>query len=211
MLNYIWLTLLVLSLALAAWKDITLGNTQAMKAVTEAAIDSSKTAVTLSLGLIGVMSLWLGVMRLAEKGGLVEALGRVLRPVLSWLFPEVPAGHPALGAIVMNTAANMLGLANAATPLGLKAMEELQKLNPRKDTASNAMCTFLAINTSSVQLVPATAVALMAAAGAAQPTAIIGSALIATSISTLVGITAVKTLERLPVFRVSETRAEEKP
>lgn len=179
------------------------GATSRLPAVAESVVKSGETAVTLALGLIGIMSVWLGMMRLAEKAGLIQSLSCALRPVLRWLFPEVPRDHPAMGAIVMNIAANMLGLSNAATPLGLRAMQELEKLNTRPGVATNAMCTFLAINTSSVQLIPITAIGILAAAGALQPQFIIGTALLATACSTVAGIVSVKILERLPVFRLS--------
>ncbi|MFM8459555.1 MAG: nucleoside recognition domain-containing protein, partial [Chthoniobacterales bacterium] len=158
--------------------------------------------MTIALPLAGVMALWLGVMRLAEKSGLMHALAKLLRPLMTRLFPDVPAEHPAMGSMIMNMAANMLGLANAATPLGLRAMQDLEKLNPRPGTATNAMCTFLALNTSSVQLIPASAVAVLAAAGSVQPTAIIGTALVATLCSTAVGLISVKSLEKLPFYRL---------
>ncbi|HEX8313160.1 MAG TPA: nucleoside recognition domain-containing protein [Chthoniobacteraceae bacterium] len=210
MLNYIWLGLILAAVAIA-------GITGRVKEMTDGAIDSSKTAVTLALGLIGIMALWLGVMRLAEKSGLVQVIAGAIRPLMKWLFPDVPAQHPAMGSMVMNIAANMLGLANAATPLGLRAMKDLERLNPHPGTATNAMCTFLAINTSSVQLIPATAVAVLASAGSANPTAIIGTAFLATLCSTAAGITSVRLLEKLPVFRapapapkaVTESDAEE--
>jgi len=194
MLNWIWLGLVVLSVILG-------GLSGQLGEVTNAAFDACKTAVmTLALPLAGIMALWLGVMRLAEKSGLVDILARGLRPVMHWLFPDVPPAHPAMGAMVMNMAANMLGLGNAATPLGLRAMQHLEQLNPRPGVATNAMCTFLAINTSSIQLIPATTVGLLAAAGAANPSSIIGTAFAATLCSTVVGITAVKILEKLPMF-----------
>lgn len=203
MLNYIWLALVVLAVLLG-------GAAGELQAVTTAAFDACKTAVmTIALPLAGIMALWLGLMKLAEKSGLVNILARAVRPVLVWLFPEVPPNHPAMGSIVMNTAANMLGLANAATPLGLRAMQDLEKLNPRPGTATNAMCTFLAINTSSVQLIPATAVAILAAAGAVNPTRIIGTAFVATCCSTAAGILAVKLLERLPMYRLPAVPAPE--
>src|SRR5207248_4792528 len=165
-------------------------------------------AVTIALGLIGVMALWLGVMRLAERAGLVQKLARALRPIMRRLFPEVPAEHPAMGAMMMNMAANMLGIGNAATPLGLRAMRDLQRLNPIKDTASNAMCTFLAINTSSIQLIPANQIAMLAAAGSVRPTAIIGTAPVATTVSTVAGIVSAKLLEKLPWFRLPRPTRE---
>ncbi len=194
MLNYIWLGLILCGVVLGVLS----GHTEA---VTAATFDAAKASLlTIALPLGAVMALWLGIMRLAEKSGAVERLSSFLKPLLTRLFPEVPADHPAMGAIVMNIAANMLGLGNAATPLGLKAMQGLESLNPRPGTATNAMCTFLAINTSSVQLIPATAVGILAAAGAAHPTSIIGTALVATTCSFLTGIVSVKLLQRLPMF-----------
>lgn len=195
MLNYIWLALVLLAVIIG-------GVYGRMAAVTDGAFEAAKTAVTLALALIGVMALWLGVMRLAEKAGLVQTLARAIRPLMRRLFPDVPPEHPAMGAMLMNMAANMLGLGNAATPLGLRAMADLERLNPRPGTATNAMCTFLAINTSSIQLVPATAVALLSGAGSVRPSAIIGTAFLATLCSTIVGITAVKLLEKLPAYRL---------
>lgn len=194
MLNYIWLGLILFGALLG-------GAQGRMRETVDGAIGGAQTAVALAIGLIGVMALWLGAMRLADKSGLIRVVARVLHPILKRLFPEVPINDPAMGSIVMNIAANMLGLNNAATPLGLRAMRDLERLNPMPGTASNAMCTFLAINTSSVQLIPITAVAVLAAAGSAEPTAIIGTAFLATLCSTIAGLTAVKTLERLPVFR----------
>ena len=156
--------------------------------------------MSIALPLVGTLAVWLGIMRLADRSGLVQILARGLRPVMRRLFPDVPGDHPAMGAMVMNIAANMLGLGNAATPLGLRAMNDLERLNPHPGTATNAMCTFLAINTSSVQLIPATAVAILAANGAKSPTAIVGTSLFATSCACLAGITAAKILEKLPFF-----------
>ena len=196
MLNYIWLALVLLAVAIGGWND-------RFKDVTEGAVDGAKTAVTIALGLIGIMALWLGVMRLAERAGLVQRIARGLRPIMRRLFPDVPPEHPAMGSMVMNMAANMLGLGNAATPLGLRAMRDLKTLNPRTDVATNAMCTFLAINTSSVQLIPATAIAILAASGSTRPTAIVGTALLATLCAATVAIVSVKLLEKLPIFRIS--------
>jgi len=196
MLNYIWLGLIVLAVIIG----VDQGN---LAEVTSAAFDSAKTAVmNLALPLAGIMALWLGIMQLAEKSGIVRLIALGLRPILRRIFPDVPGDHPAMGAIVMNMAANMLGLANAATPLGLRAMQHLEKLNPRPGTATNAMCTFLALNTSSVQLIPASAVAILAAAGSKDPTAIIGTALLATLCSTIAGLVSVKSLEKLPFYRL---------
>src|SRR5687767_6092931 len=158
MLNYIWFGLMAIALVVAMFNGTA-------DAVTKGAIDSAKTAVEISIGLVGVMTLWLGIMRVAEAAGLVTLLGRALRPVMRVVFPEVPSDHPAAGAIVMSIAANMLGLNNAATPLGIKAMEELQELNPQKDTATNSMVTFMAMNTAGVQLVPAQMIGVLVAAG----------------------------------------------
>ncbi len=194
MLNYIWLALIVCSVLLGGWNN-RLGE------VTNGAFDGARTAVmTIALPLAGAMCIWLGIMRLAERSGLVQALARALRPVLGLLFPDVPAGHPAMGSMVMNIAANMLGLGNAATPLGLRAMSDLEKLNPHPGTATNAMCTFLAINTSSVQLLPTTAIAILAANGSKDPSAIVGTALVATTCACITGVSAAKFLERLPIF-----------
>lgn len=201
MLNYIWLALVLLAVAIGGWND-------RFKEVTDGAFDGAKTAVTIALGLIGIMALWLGVMRLAERAGLVQRIARGLRPVMRRLFPDVPPEHPAMGAMLMNMAANMLGLGNAATPLGLRAMRDLETLNPRPGIATNAMCTFLAINTSSVQLIPATAIAILAAAGSTRPTAIVGTALLATLCAASVAIISVKLLEKLPLFRISQPAAE---
>ena len=196
MLNWIWLGLVVISVILG-------GMTGQLDAVTKAAFKSCETAVvTIAIPYIGLIALWLGVMRLAEKAGLVEILARALRPLMKRLFPDVPENHPAMGSMLMNMAANMLGLGNAATPLGLRAMQDLETLNPRPGVATNAMCTFLAINTSSIQLVPASTVAFMAAAGARDPAAIIGTAFLATMCSTIVGVSAVKFLEKLPGYRL---------
>ena len=204
MLNYIWLALVLLAVILG-------GSTGRMEAVSEGAFNAAQAAATLALGLIGVMSLWLGVMRLAERAGLVQLLARALQPIMRRLFPDVPRNHPANGAMVMNMAANMLGLGNAATPLGLRAMEHLERLNPHPGTATNAMCTFLAINTSSIQLVPATTVAILSSAGSVRPSAIIGTAFMATICSTAVGIASVKLLEKLPGFRVTGSRSVVQP
>jgi spore maturation protein A len=159
-------------------------------------VESATTAVQLAIGLIGIMTLWLGMMRIAEAAGLVTVVGRALRPVLRWLFPDVPAGHPAGGAIVSALAANMLGLNNAATPLGIKAMEELQTLNPVKETASNAQVTFMAVTTSGVQLIPATIIGILAAAGSLNPTAIIAPTIVATFIGTVAAVLTARLLQR---------------
>lgn len=172
-----------------------------LKAVTNAALDYAKTAVNIAIGLIGIMALWLGVMKVAEEAGLIKVLTRLLTPISKRLFPDVPSDHPAIGAMIMNIAANMLGLSNAATPLGLKAMEELNKLSPKIGTATNAMCTFLAINTAGLVLIPATAIAVRAAAGSANPGIIIGTSIFGAGCATIAGLIAVKLLERLPHYK----------
>src|SRR3990170_39339 len=188
MLNYIWFGLMAIALVVAAFNGTADG-------VTRGAMESASTAVQIAIGLIGIMTLWLGIMRVAEAAGLVTLLGRALRPLLQRLFPEVPSGHPAAGAIVLAIAANMLGLNNAATPLGIKAMEELQALNPDKDTATNSMVTFLAMTTTGVQLIPATMIGVLAAAGSQQPTSIIGPSIVATFIGTVAAVAAAKVLQ----------------
>lgn len=197
MLNYIWLGLMVAAVLIGAANDT-------LDAVGKAAFERAEYAVMkLALPLAGVMALWLGVMRLAEKAGLINVMARALRPVMRKLFPDVPPEHPAMGSMLMNMAANILGLSNAATPLGIRAMKDLETLNPRPGVASNAMCTFLAINTSSIQLIPATAIAVLAVAHATNAFAIVGTALMATICSTIAGITAVKLLEKLPGYRLA--------
>jgi spore maturation protein A len=167
--------------------------------VTEAAISMSKTSVEIAIGLVGIMALWLGTMKIAEESGLIQIIARALRPITIRLFPDVPADHPAIGSIVLNMAANILGLGNAATPIGLKAMRELQDLNKKKDTATDAMCTFLAINTSSVQIIlPATVVGLMGAAA----NQIFITTIIATGLSTIAAIISVKFLARMKRFKI---------
>ena len=194
MLNYIWFGMMLIAVVVGT---IT-GN---IDAVTKAAINMAKTAVEIAIGLIGIMALWLGTMKIAEDSGLIRIIARALRPITIRLFPDVPSDHPAIGSIVLNMAANILGLGNAATPLGLKAMEELQELNPNKNTATNAMCTFLAINTSSVQLIlPATVVALMGTAS----NQIFITTIFATGLSTIAAIIAVKTLEKMKRFAIQK-------
>jgi spore maturation protein A len=188
MLNYIWFGLMAIALVVAAINGTA-------DAVTKSAVDSASSAVQVSIGLIGIMTLWLGIMRVAEASGLVTLVGRALSPVLRWLFPEIPKEHPAGGALVVALAANMLGLNNAATPLGIKAMEELQALNPDKGTATNAMVTFMAVTTSGVQLIPATMIGVLAAAGSTAPTAIIASTIGATFIGTVAAVAAARVLQ----------------
>ena len=192
MLNYIWFGMMFVAVIVGILTDN-------IDAVTQAAIDMAKTAVEIAIGLIGIMALWLGTMKIAEESGLIRIIARAIRPITIRLFPDVPEDHPAIGSIILNMAANLLGLGNAATPLGLKAMEELQELNPEKETATNAMCTFLAINTSSIQLIlPATVVALMGAAA----NQIFITTILATGLSTIAAIIAVRFLEKLKRFEV---------
>ena len=194
MLNYIWFGMMFVAVIVGILTDN-------IDAVTQAAIDMAKTAVEIAIGLIGIMALWLGTMKIAEESGLIRIIARAIRPITIRLFPDVPEDHPAIGSIILNMAANLLGLGNAATPLGLKAMEELQDLNPEKETATNAMCTFLAINTSSVQLIlPATVVALMGAAA----NQIFITTILATGLSTIAAIIAVRFLEKLKRFEVPD-------
>jgi spore maturation protein A len=195
MLNAVWLFLLAVGIIMG----IATGNVQA---ITDAAVEYSQTAVELSLGLIGIMALWLGIMKIAEESDLIKLIAKGLKPIMVKLFPDVPPEHPAMGAMIMNLAANVLGLNNAATPLGIKAMKELQTLNTDKpETASNAMCTFLAINTASVTLVASSLIGYRVAAGSKNPTEIIGPSLIATLLSAIVAVIVVKTLEKIWVKR----------
>ena len=194
MINYIWCGMIIIGIIVGTLT----GN---IEAVSTAAIEWAETAVELSLGLIGVMALWLGLMKIAEEAGIVRGMGLLMKPIMVKLFPEVPADHPAMGSIVANMAANFFGLGNAATPLGIKAMQELQDLNENKDEASNAMVMFLAINTSSVTLISSSTIAYRSAAGAANPADIIGPTIVATIVSTAVAIIACKVLEKLPKYK----------
>jgi len=203
MLNYIWLGLVVIALIVGAING-------KIDAVTQAAFDYANTSVEIALGLIGIMALWLGIMNIAQKAGMIRVLARAIRPVSRFLFPDVPPEHPAMGAMILNIAANWLGLSNAATPLGLKAMEELQKLNPKKDTATNAMATFLALNTASITLIPATIIGVRVTLGSKSPAEIIGTTIFASACATVFAVTATKLLQRLPVFRVKEENSADK-
>ena len=195
MLNYIWFGLIFISVVVGT-------ITGRIDEVTEAAIAMSKASVEIAIGLVGIMALWLGTMRIAEESGLIQIIARALRPITIRLFPDIPSDHPAIGSIVLNMAANMLGLGNAATPMGLKAMKELQELNQQKDTATDAMCTFLAINTSSVQIIlPATVVGLMGAAS----NQIFITTIIATGLSTVAAIVSVKFLSKMKRFKIEAT------
>ena len=170
-----------------------------MKDVTNSVLDYASTAVNIALGLIGIMALWLGVMQVAEDAGLISIIAKILKPLTTRLFPDVPSDHPAMGSMIMNISANMLGLGNAATPFGLKAMEELDNLNPEKGTATNSMVTFLAINTAGLTLIPATAIAIRAAMGSSQPAIIIGTSIFGATCATIAGVIAAKILEKFPI------------
>jgi spore maturation protein A len=181
MVNYIWLFLIVTGFIISAIR----GN---MDMVTQAALEGAKQGVNVCFGLISVLVFWLGIMRIAEDAGMLQKIGVCLRPLIQFLFPNVPKNHPAIGYILSNMSANLLGLGNAATPMGIKAMQELQKLNPNKDSASPAMCTLLAINTSSITLIPTTLIAIRMNYGSMHPAEIVGTTLIATGISTIVAV-----------------------
>lgn len=187
-LNYIWIAFFIIAFVVALMKLIFMGDTAVFPAMMNSTFEMSKTAFEISLGLTGVLSLWLGIMRIGERGGIVNALARMLSPVFTKLFPDIPKGHPVTGSIFMNISANMLGLDNAATPLGLKAMEQLQALNEKKDTATNSMIMFLVLNTSGLTLIPVSIMAYRAQLGAAQPTDVFIPILLATFFSTLAGI-----------------------
>ena len=187
-LNYIWIAFFIIAFVIALVKLVFLGDFEVFPAMMDSTFSSSKTAFEISLGLTGVLSLWLGIMKIGEKGGIVNVLARLLSPVFVKLFPDIPKGHPVTGSIFMNIAANMLGLDNAATPLGLKAMEQLQELNTKKDTASNPMIMFLVLNTSGLTLIPISIMVYRAQLGAAQPTDIFIPILLATFFSTLAGV-----------------------
>ncbi len=196
-LNYIWIAFFVVAFVIGLIQLVFFGNFEVFPAMMDSTFASSKTAFEISLGLTGVLSLWLGIMKIGEKGGVVNVLARVLSPVFCKLFPDIPKGHPVTGSIFMNIAANMLGLDNAATPLGLKAMEQLQDLNTKKDTATNPMIMFLVLNTSGLTLIPVSIMVYRAQMGAAQPTDIFVPILLATFFSTLAGIIVTSIYQRI--------------
>ena len=196
-LNYIWVAFFVIAFLVALSKLLFLGDTEIFTELVNSTFSSSKNAFEISLGLTGLLSLWMGIMNIGEKSGMINALSRWLSPVFCRLFPDIPKGHPAMGSIFMNLSANMLGLDNAATPLGLKAMKELQELNPKKDTATNPMIMFLVINTSGLILIPVSIMMYRAQLGAAQPTDIFIPTLLSTAISTTVGILTVSLSQRI--------------
>lgn len=196
-LNYIWIAFFLVAFVIALVRLVFMGDTEVFPAIMNSTFDTSKTAFEISLGLTGVLSLWLGIMKIGEKGGVVNVVAHVLSPVFTRLFPDIPKGHPVTGSIFMNVAANMLGLDNAATPLGLKAMEQLQELNPKKDTATNPMIMFLVLNTSGLTLIPVSIMVYRAQMGAAQPTDIFVPILLATFFSTLAGIIVTSLYQRI--------------
>lgn len=196
-LNYIWIAFFVIAFIIALARLVIMGDFDVFPAMMNSTFESSKTAFEISLGLTGVLSLWLGIMKIGEKGGMVNALARLLSPVFCKLFPDIPKGHPVTGSIFMNIAANMLGLDNAATPLGLKAMEQLQQLNTKKDTATNPMIMFLVLNTSGLTLIPVSIMVYRAQLGAAQPTDIFIPILLATFFSTISGIIITSLYQRI--------------
>lgn len=196
-LNYIWIAFFLIAFVIALVRLIFMGDTEVFPAIMNSTFDTSKTAFEISLGLTGVLSLWLGIMKIGEKGGVVNVVAKVLSPVFTRLFPDIPKDHPVTGSIFMNVAANMLGLDNAATPLGLKAMEQLQELNPKKDTATNPMIMFLVLNTSGLTLIPVSIMVYRAQMGAAQPTDIFVPILLATFFSTLAGIIVTSLYQRI--------------
>ena len=196
-LNYIWIAFFLIAFVIATVRLVFMGDTEVFPAIMNSTFDTSKAAFKISLGLTGVLSLWLGIMKIGEKGGVINVVARVLSPVFTRLFPDIPKGHPVTGSIFMNVAANMLGLDNAATPLGLKAMEQLQELNPKKDTATNPMIMFLVLNTSGLTLIPVSIMVYRAQTGAAQPTDIFVPILLATFFSTLAGIVCTSLYQRI--------------
>ena len=196
-LNYIWVAFFVTAFVIALFRLVFMGDVEVFPAMMNSTFETSKTAFEISLGLTGVLSLWLGIMRVGEKGGVINMLSRLLSPVFVRLFPDIPKGHPVTGSIFMNLSANMLGLDNAATPLGLKAMEQLQQLNGKKDTATNPMIMFLVLNTSGLTLIPVSIMVYRAQLGAAQPTDVFVPLLLATFFSTLAGIVATSLYQRI--------------
>ncbi len=199
-LNYIWIAFFLIAALVAVVKLVFFGDVEVFPAIMNATMDSAKTGFEISLGLTAVLSLWMGIMKIGERGGMVERLARWLSPLFRRLFPEIPDGHPVVGNIFMNLSANMLGLDNAATPLGLKAMEGLQELNPKKDTASNSMIMFLVMNTAGLTIVPVSILAYRAQMGAAQPTDVFVPILLATLISMVIGVAVTGAIQRISLW-----------
>ncbi len=201
-LNYVWIGFFLIAFAVALFKLIVLGDTQIFSSVMNGMFDSAKTGAEISLGLVGIMTFWLGVMKIGEKAGMISVFAKGVNPFFSKLFPGVPKNHPANGSIIMNFSANMLGLDNAATPVGLRAMQELQELNPKKDTATNAQIMFLVLNTAGITLIPTSVIALRMANGAANPADIFIPALIGTFISFISGMLAVAVFQKINIFKL---------
>lgn len=196
-MSYIWLFLIVTSVVVAIYNGRVIELTQAI-------VDNAKLAVEISISLIGIMAFWLGIVKLAEKSGIIAFLAKLVQPITNFIFPEIPKNNPALGNITMNIAANALGVTNAATPIGIKAMQDMQKINKVKNTASNPMCTFLAINTSGFQLIPASVIAVLVASGATNPTEIVAPAIFITFTSTIIALIVVKILQRFFPIKENE-------
>lgn len=199
-LNYIWIALFAIGVLVGLFKLVFMGDVEALPAMMDSTFEMSNMAFEMTIGLTGTLTLWMGILKIGEDSGLVERLARFLSPVLTKLFPEIPKGHPALGSIFMNFSANMLGLDNAATPVGLKAMQELQSLNPNKDTASNSMIMFLVLNTSGLTIIPVSIMAYRAKGGAADPTDVFIPLLLATLCSTLVGLVVTSIYQKINLF-----------
>ncbi len=199
-LNYIWVAFFLIAFAIAVCKLVFMGDVEVFPAIMTSTFDTARTAFEISIGLTGVLSLWMGIMKIGERGGLVAALARLLSPVLCRIFPDIPKGHPAMGTMFMNFSANLLGLDNAATPMGLKAMQELQEINPQKDVASNPMIMFLVLNTSGLTLIPVSVLLYRAQLGAANPTDVFIPILIATTVSTVVGLIITSIYQRINLF-----------
>lgn len=201
-LNYVWIAFFLIAFVVALFKLIVEGDTAIFSAVMNGMFDSAKTGAEISLGLIGIMTFWLGIMKIGERAGMIALFAKSVYPFFSKLFPQVPKNHPANGSIIMNFSANMLGLDNAATPVGLKAMKELQELNPEKDTASDAQIMFLVLNTAGIALIPTSVIALRMAAGAANPADIFIPSLIGTFISFISGMIAVAIFQKINLFKL---------
>lgn len=199
-LNYVWIAFFLIAFGVALFKLVFLGDQEVFQTIVNGTFDTAKIGAEISLGLVGLMSFWLGIMKIGEKGGMIHIFARLVGPFFNKLFPEIPKNHPALGSILMNFSANMLGLDNAATPVGLKAMKELQELNPKKDTASNAQIMFLVLNASSLTLLPITIMAYRKEAGAADPSDVFIPILLATFFSTLVGLVITAIYQRINLF-----------
>ena len=199
-LNYIWIAFFIAAFAIALCRLLFMGDVEVFPAIINSTFETSKTAFEISLGLTGVLSLWMGLMKIGEQGGLVNALAKGLSPIFNRLFPDIPKGHPVTGTMFMNISANMLGLDNAATPMGLKAMQELQQLNTKKDTATNPMIMFLVLNTSGLTLIPMSVLLYRTQLGAAQPTDVFIPILLATTVSTIVGLLVTSIYQRINLF-----------